>query len=416
MKNNIIKQFSFYEWLNYIEKFRINIEHRKHNVICIARKLGILPLNAFIYIVGGTNGKGTTCFVLEKILLGLGYRVGLYTSPHLFQYTERLRINGRELNKNLHVLSFIRIEQARDTLSLTYYEFITLSALYLLRYSELDVIILEVGLGGRLDATNIINPNISIITNIGLDHIEILGNSRDLIGFEKAGILRKNKIAIVSEKNLPRSLKYIIKKDRVRLKLINKDWFYKKYNNSWAFISKEFHCLNLPIPKVSLIDTATALAALSESKCFINKNVVKHCISQISIPGRFQILSYNPKVILDVAHNFHATTYLSKQLIDIKGFSRIYAIVGILKNKDIKNVFLPLISVVDYWYCITLQTNRSVSAEIIVQYLPIGSSIICSSTKHAWNKIQNIVSTRDIIIAFGSFFTVYEMYKMLKFK
>ncbi|XBC38331.1 MAG: bifunctional tetrahydrofolate synthase/dihydrofolate synthase [Buchnera aphidicola (Floraphis meitanensis)] len=414
MHNNVVKSFSFVEWLDYIKKFGLSIRCSNFkNVIYIAKKLGILKLDAFIYMVGGTNGKGTTCVVLENIFLKLGYRVGLYTSPHLFNYTERVRINGFELEEYLHVLSFSNVENARNSLPLTYYDFITLSALYLFRHSQLDIVILEVGLGGRLDATNVINPNVSIVTNIQMDHIETLGNDRNLIGIEKIGIFRKNKIAIISEKNIPNIVKHIIYKNNIDIKLINRDWNYKRFKNIWAFISTNCCFLNLPLPKVSLINTATALAAVTESQFSINKKVIEYCIDKVSLLGRCQIFSDNPKVILDVAHNNHATKYLSKKLMNMKGSGKIYAIVGILKGKNILGIVSPLISIVDFWYCSKLKTNRSVFAEEIVQYLPIHCSKVVISVEQAWIEIRSLVTVKDIIVIFGSFFTVKEIYKIL---
>ncbi|XBC44518.1 MAG: bifunctional tetrahydrofolate synthase/dihydrofolate synthase [Buchnera aphidicola (Schlechtendalia peitan)] len=416
MNNNIANFFTLSDWLNYLKKFRLNVKYNCFkNVIFIAKKIGILKLDAFIYIVGGTNGKGTTCFVLEKMFLAMGYRVGLYTSPHLFKYTERVRINGCELDENLHISAFITVENARSTLSLTYYDFITLSALYLFKYyRKLDIVILEVGVGGRLDATNIIDPDVSVITNIAIDHIEILGKNRDLISIEKSGILRKNKIAIISEKNIPRSIQHIIKYNQVNVKLIHQDWNYRKYDNNWAFISKRVCFLDLPIPKVSLINTATALAAITESNFFIKKSIIKNCINHIQIPGRYQILSYNPTVILDVAHNFHATQHLFNQLIVMKKIGKIHAIVGILKTKNIVEVVTPLISIVDHWYCIRLNTKRSASEDKIMKCLPIGSSKFFSSINYAWKEVQRVVDITDIIIVFGSFVTVREISILLK--
>ncbi|XBC42954.1 MAG: bifunctional tetrahydrofolate synthase/dihydrofolate synthase [Buchnera aphidicola (Kaburagia rhusicola ensigallis)] len=415
MNNSLTKSFSFFEWLGYLEKYYLNIKRSDiKDVVSIAKKLGILHFNTFVYVVGGTNGKGTTCFVLEKILLELGYRVGLYTSPHMFRYTERIRINGCELEHDLHVSSFIEIKNACSSLSLTYYDFITLSALYLFKHSKLDVIILEVGLGGRLDATNIINSDVSIITNIAIDHSNVLGTTRNVIGIEKSGIFRKNKIAIISERHIPNIVKGIIRKNKVYSKLINKDWFYKKYNTFWAFISRSSFFLDLPLPKVSLINTATALAAVTESISHIKKHVIKSCIDKVSLFGRCQILSYNPQVVLDVAHNFHATQFLSKKMIRIKGTGKIYAIIGVLKEKNVLSLVTPLLPIVDFWYCVRLNTHRSISAEKIIRYLPMHASRVCSNIKCAWKEVQNVVKAIDTILVFGSFFTVYEMCKVLK--
>jgi len=180
-------------WLNYIEKIQTKRVSSLTNIKKIALKLQLLPIPAYIFTVSGTNGKGTTCTVLENLFLNEGYKVGLYTSPHLIHYHERIKVNGSYLKDDIHISSFCLIESVRGTVPLTYFEFITLSALVLFKARNLDILILEVGLGGRLDATNIVDSDISIITNIGLDHIELLGATRDNIGREKSGIFRKKK-------------------------------------------------------------------------------------------------------------------------------------------------------------------------------------------------------------------------------
>ncbi|XBC39379.1 MAG: bifunctional tetrahydrofolate synthase/dihydrofolate synthase [Buchnera aphidicola (Nurudea shiraii)] len=406
---------SFYEWINYIQKFNLDTQKSNFkNVTYVAKKLGISKLNTFIYIVGGTNGKGTTCYVLETILLKHGYKVGLYTSPHLLRYTERIRINGCELNKSLYVASFIDIERVRGALPLTCYDFMTLSALYLFKNSQLDVVILEVGLGGRFDATNIVTPNISVITNVDLDHIDILGSNRHLISMEKIGILRNNKIAIISEKKLPKIAKKIIKKNKVKVRLVNRDWFYKKYDTTWSFINNDYYCLNLPLPQVPLINVATALAAVSESKISLKNFIIKNCLKNFFIPGRFQIVSCYPKIILDVAHNGHAANYLLKKLVNMKRIGKIYVIIGVLREKNIFKIITPLISIIDFWYCVKLKTHRSINPEEMAQYLPNNSYEVCVSLEDAWNKVQGFVNVNDIILIYGSFFAVREMYKILK--
>ncbi|ANF16963.1 hypothetical protein XW81_00790 [Buchnera aphidicola (Schlechtendalia chinensis)] len=414
MKNRNIELFSFFDWLNYIEKFRVDFKcNYFNNVKFIAKKLGMLKLNSFVYIVGGTNGKGTTSFVLERIFLESGYRVGLYTSPHLLRYTERVRINGRELDESVHVTSFFNVEIARGTLSLTYYDFITLSALYLFKSVKLDVVILEVGVGGKLDATNVIDSDISIITNIEIDHINMLGNSRDLIGIEKSGIFRKNKVAIIAEKTIPNSVIRILKHGQVDGKLILRDWYYKRYHNSWSFFSQNFYFLSLPLPKVSLVNTATALSAVVESKFHIKESTIRNCIDKIYIFGRFQILSCKPMIILDVAHNLHSVKRLQKKLLLVRSIGKIHAIVGILKSKDVFNIVSPLFSIVDYWHCVKLETEQSVLPENIAQFLPVGSFATYTRMKYAWQEVQRIAKVVDTILVFGSFITVSEICTIL---
>lgn len=234
-KNNILNiNTSLSIWLKHIKKLNIKHNHDGlENCIFIAKKMDLLNFCAFVFIIGGTNGKGTTCFILERIFLSSGYRVGLYTSPHLFKYRERIRINGKCLSDIEHTSAFFEIERFRKKVSLSYFDFITLSALILFKKRKLDIIILEVGLGGRLDATNIVNSDISVITNIGIDHITHLGFTRSNIGYEKAHIAKKNKYIIVGEKDIPDSFLQVIKIKKAILKKINLDWWITYGKNYW---------------------------------------------------------------------------------------------------------------------------------------------------------------------------------------
>ncbi|WP_367682127.1 Mur ligase family protein [Buchnera aphidicola] len=241
------KNYTFSQWMKYLENFDTKKRENLFQLKIIAKKLNLLSSKAFFFIVGGTNGKGTTCSMLETVLLDSGYKVGLYSSPHLIHYKERIRINGLYLNKNEHIFSFLTIESMRNNISLTYFEFVTLSALFLFNQYSLDIIILEVGLGGRLDATNIIDADLSIITNIGIDHTSFLGSNRYSIGREKSGIFRKGKIAVIGEKDIPYSVEEVAKEKKTILKKIHVDWFWKKkiliHGNSFIQIFNYINCL-----------------------------------------------------------------------------------------------------------------------------------------------------------------------------
>lgn len=412
----LTRSSSFSEWLKYLNSLNINIiNYNLKNVIYIAKKLNLLNLKAFVFIVGGTNGKGTTCYFLEKLLLALGYQVGLYTSPHLICYTERIRINGMELEKDVYVSAFNTIEKIRESIVLTQFEFITLSALFLFNSIQLDIIILEVGIGGRLDATNIVNSDMSIITSIALDHIDILGCTRELISIEKSGIFRYKKFSIISENNVPSIIFKIAKQKNTILRVINRDWAYKKHITDWSFTSDKLSLFNLPLPKVHLNNTATALSAIIESGISIHLPCIKKCIVDFTCPGRCQIISYNPVIILDVAHNRHATQNLLKEITILKKSGKIYAIVGILKDKNVKDIIQPLLRIIDFWFCVTLNTNRSLTAQQIKKYL-FTNAKACVNVSIAWYEVQKIVKYDDIIVIFGSFFTVRAAYELLKDK
>ncbi|MGL4860346.1 MAG: bifunctional tetrahydrofolate synthase/dihydrofolate synthase, partial [Enterobacteriaceae bacterium] len=222
-------------WLNYIEHIHTSVmELGLERVSMAAQRLDLLHPSAVVFTVAGTNGKGTTCCTLEAVLLQAGYRVGVYTSPHLFRYTERVRVQGAELAESEHSQAFAQIEQLRGELSLTYFEYSLLSALLLFRQQAVDVIILEVGLGGRLDATNIIDADVAVITTIALDHTYWLGNDRDAIGREKAGILRAGRPAIFGERDMPESIAQVAREKGASLYRRGVEWEWSQQEDSWS--------------------------------------------------------------------------------------------------------------------------------------------------------------------------------------
>lgn len=404
------KNYTFSQWINYIETFNQNKRENLFELKIIAKKLNLLRSKSFFFIVGGTNGKGTTCSMMERVLLDSGYKVGLYTSPHLIHYKERIRINGLCLDNNDHVFSFLAIESMRNNISLTYFEFITLSALFLFNQHSLDVVILEVGLGGRLDATNIIDADISIITNIGIDHTSLLGIDRFSIGREKSGIFRKGKIAVIGEKNIPYSVVQVAQEKKTILKQIDVDWFWKKQNiNSWKFIHSNIQLYSLPVPKIPFSNAAIALSALFYSSLKINLNKLKNAISNVQLSGRFQIISSSPCIILDVAHNVHAAFYLAKKLDEVNiNKKKIYAIFGVLKDKDILGIIEVLKKKIYYWYAVGLQVNRGATIEDLKNISRFHNMLFFESIYDAWESIKKVITKKDIILVFGSFFTVSE--------
>ncbi|CAL4320162.1 bifunctional tetrahydrofolate synthase/dihydrofolate synthase [Buchnera aphidicola] len=409
------KKLSFFEWLKYLKFFKRKSYFDLKNVINIAKKLGLLHCFSFSFVVAGTNGKGSVCYILEKILLNSNYKVGLYTSPHLISHLERIRINGNFLNEKWHILAFEKIEMIRKNNKISYFDFITLSALFLFKYFKVDVIILEAGLGGRLDATNIIPNDISIITNIDFDHKEILGYTRFKIGYEKAGIFKKNKIAIVGEeKDIPNSINLLAKKRNTLLKKVNFEWFYQKREKSWNFISEKWKFYNLKYSNISLINISIAFSALSESNLNINIDFLKKKLFPINIPGRFSIIQKKPCVILDVAHNSHAALCLSKKIRkSLKKYSKIYAVVGILEKKDIIGIISNFLGIVNKWNFSLLNQNKETFKTCINSILSIQDYEIFDTTYDSWKKAYYLASKKDLILVFGSFITVSEVIKIL---
>ncbi|AHG60204.1 bifunctional tetrahydrofolate synthase/dihydrofolate synthase [Buchnera aphidicola] len=414
MNNILNKNNSLSIWLKYLEKLDKKIILDLNELKSIAKKLDLLTFRAFIFTVAGTNGKGTTCAMLEKLLLNSGYQVGLYTSPHLISYLERVRINGSVLTSEEHINSFQEIEIARNSTLLSYFEFITLSALLLFKRYSLDVIILEVGLGGRLDATNIIDSNLSIITNIEIDHSVLLGHTRSSIAREKSGIFRKNKISVIGEINIPSTIDQEAQVKKTILKKNNRDWFLEKYDHYWNFIHEDIKLYGLPNTQIPISNTALALAALYYSDFKISEKVIRTTIPFVRLPGRFQIISVCPHIIIDVAHNLHSALYLFNKIdsMNIKG--KIYAIVGMLEDKDINGIVNPFKRKIHYWYAAPLKTSRTATIKQLKKSLPSHNTKILSSIHETYKKVLLLVKKQDAILVFGSFFTVSEFIKAKK--
>ena len=400
-------------WLCYLEQLHpSSIELGLERVKSVAERLDLLQPAPYIFTVAGTNGKGTTCRTLEMILLAADKRVGVYSSPHLLHFTERVRINNQESTPSDTVKAFVAIEKARGDVSLTYFEYATLAALYQFKQAQLDVVILEVGLGGRLDATNIVDADIAIITTIGIDHVEYLGNTRESIGREKAGIFKPKSIAVVGEPEIPSSILDVAHAVNCPLFAINKDWSYQQIDKlTWQFNSSIKQYQNLPIPQVPLANAATAIAALSYSPFSITQKQIDSALEKTSLIGRFQIIQLSPTVIVDVAHNPHAASYLVKQIELLKQqqskVGKVRFVIGMLKDKDIKST-LSIFNA-DQWYCASLYGERGCNADILKQFLQeenVENIATFDSVNEAYQKAMQEAKEDDIIVVCGSFHTV----------
>lgn len=395
-------------WLNHLETLHSQpIELGLSRVAQVADQLNLLRPAPFIFTVAGTNGKGTTCRMLEALLIAAGYRVGVYSSPHLIHYTERVRIQGQTLLEQQHSASLADIEQGRGQISLTYFEFTTLSALYLFARAELDVVILEVGLGGRLDATNIVDADVAVITSIALDHTEWLGPDRQSIGYEKSGIFRANKPAIVGEPQLPDSVLTSAAERQADLQRRGVEWDFVAEEDSWNFHDRHGQLCHLPLPKIPLANAATALAALRASGLPVPESVIGEVMPQATLPGRLQILSHQPLVVVDVAHNPHAAQYLAGKLPRLQPSGKIYAVVGMLHDKDIEGTLSMLSAKISHWFCATLDLPRGAKAAELSQYLDNADEF--NSVTEAWQAANMRATDNDMILVCGSFHTVAEV-------
>ncbi|PJG86458.1 bifunctional tetrahydrofolate synthase/dihydrofolate synthase [Conservatibacter flavescens] len=421
------------KWLSYLENSHTKaIDLGLARVKAVASDLDLLNPAPFVITVAGTNGKGTTCRLLERFLLNAGLRVGVYSSPHLIHYNERVRIQNAVLPDEIHTQSFAFIEQHKRQ-SLTYFEFSTLSALHLFKQAKLDVVILEVGLGGRLDATNIIDSDIAVITSIDIDHVEFLGSERHQIGLEKAGIFRAGKPAIIGEPDIPESVLEHGKALNCQLFCRKQDWHFIQRENSWDWLSEKVQLKNLPFCNIPLPNAATALAVLAYLPFNISNAVIHRSLQDVELTGRFQRLKSEdlaplaaklqinklPQIIIDVGHNPHAAHYLAQKLTALKAQEqrKMIAVCGILKDKDIAGILSPLLPVFEQWYCVTLSGNRGQTGEVLAQQLrALSDNVTIKPTSSVANAIKSAVentSENDIVVVFGSFHTVGEFLQFI---
>ena len=392
-------------WLSYLENLHSKtIDLGLDRVSLVAARLDVLRPAPFVFTVAGTNGKGTTCRTLESILLAAGLRVGVYSSPHLVRYTERVRVQGAELSEGAHTQSFAEIEAARGDTSLTYFEYGTLSALWLFKQAQLDVVILEVGLGGRLDATNIVDANVAVITSIALDHTDWLGPDRESIGREKAGVFRAGKPAVVGEADMPQTIADVAAEKGAHLLRRGVDWHYDVEPGQWRFRDGQGELTGLPLPQVPQPNAATALAALRASRLPVSEQAIRDGIASAILPGRFQTVSVNPRLILDVAHNPHAAAYLAGRLAAEPKRGRVLAVVGMLHDKDIAGTLACLEPVVDSWYCAPLEGPRGATAEALMAHLSNGTAY--PHVAQAWQAAMAQAAAEDTVLVCGSFHTV----------
>lgn len=392
-------------WLSYLEHLHSKtIDLGLARVSEVAARMAVLKPAPFVFTVAGTNGKGTTCRTLESVLMAAGFKVGVYSSPHLVRYTERVRVQGEELSELVHTTSFAEIEAARGEISLSYFEFGTLSALWLFQQAQLDVVILEVGLGGRLDATNIVDADVAVVTSIALDHTDWLGPDRESIGREKAGIFRGGKPAIVGEPDMPQTIAEVASEKGAQLMRRDVDWGYEAGEQSWSFNDENGALTDLPLPQVPMPNAATALAALRASKLKVDEQAIRDGIQKAMLPGRFQIISDTPRVILDVAHNPHAATYLAGRLKTLPKTGRVLAVIGMLHDKDIAGTLENLKAEVDDWYCAPLEGPRGATAEQLLEHLRAGK--VYTSVVQAWYAAMADARPQDTVLVCGSFHTV----------
>lgn len=404
------------EWLSYIEKLHPSeIELGLTRISKVGKDLDLIRFDARVITVAGTNGKGTTCAFLEEILIQAGYKVGVYSSPHIQHYTERLRINKSELSQSDHCQAFSKIEAARGETSLSYFEYATLACLELLKQAQCDFILLEVGLGGRLDATNIVDSDISVVTTIGIDHIDWLGDNREKIGFEKAGVFRAHKPVICGELDAPQSLIDHAQNISADIIYAGKDFYFQVQQSSWSWTGKKT-ITGLSNTLMPMQNASTALAVIEALNLDLADSLIRKALQQAKLAGRLQkIERARLDIYLDVAHNPQSAHYLASQIdklrADKKTSCKVFAIVGMLKDKDITGTFEQINQQINELNLISLDCDRGASSQTLLDHYLISkerqAEVNCfENIGSAYKSVINRASSSDIIIIFGSFYTV----------
>ncbi|WP_409439449.1 bifunctional tetrahydrofolate synthase/dihydrofolate synthase [Psychromonas sp. GE-S-Ul-11] len=418
--NNMFSADTLNEWLAHLEQLHPNaIELGLKRITEVGKRLNLIHFDAKVVTVAGTNGKGTTCAYLEKILLDTGFKVGVYSSPHIHRYNERLRINGLELDDQAHCDAFAIIENARETISLSYFEYATLSCLYLLQQANCDYILLEVGLGGRLDATNMVESDVSVVTTIGIDHIDWLGCDREKIGFEKAGVFRANKPAICGELDVPQSIIDHAQSISAQLKLATKDFAFKMLDEQhWSWTGQK----TLSPIKQTLMpmqNASTALAVIEALDITIAPEKLIASVENATLAGRLQAIEgYGCDFYIDVAHNPQSAQYLATQIKRLKQLKpaccKVHAVVGMLSDKDMTATLSAINSEISEYHFADLHCYRGAPASLLLEAYQSSEynnhNVTCyENVLGAVDKVVQNISASDIVIVFGSFHTVSDI-------
>jgi dihydrofolate synthase / folylpolyglutamate synthase len=407
---------SLEDWLRHIERqhpqaIALGLE-RVHQV----RNRMAIRLPCPVITVGGTNGKGSTCAMLESILRAAGYRTGLYTSPHLVRYNERVRLAGAEAGDALLVEGFSVVEKARGDVPLTYFEFGTLAALWAFSENKVETAILEVGLGGRLDAVNVLDTDCAVLTSVGIDHVDYLGPDRESIGREKAGIFRAGRPAVIAEPDPPQSVRQAAGEKL----FVGKDFGFTAQNAQWSYWGPKRKRAGLAHPAlrgaIQLRNASAALCALDALALPVAMQEVRRGLAEVALPGRFQVLPGRPQVILDVAHNVEAAKVLADNLL-VSGYaSETIAVCGMLRDKDIAGVLRALEPRITRWHFASLPGPRGAPAEDVERGLSEPRTVVerFPSPTHAFVAARERAGEGDKIVVFGSFLTVGEVMAWLK--
>jgi dihydrofolate synthase/folylpolyglutamate synthase len=411
------------EWLSWQEtQHAKQIDLGLERTRPVLQRLGLDRPPHAVITVAGTNGKGSSVAFLEAILRSAGYRVGAYTSPHLLRYNERIRMLGEEASDAELCASFERINEARGDTSLTYFEFGTLAAFDIFQRTHIDIAILEVGLGGRLDTVNLLDADVALVTAIGIDHVEWLGTDRESIGSEKAGIFRSGHPAICGDRDPPHSLMARANTLDAPLYCVGRDFDYQTHEDSWSWWGqtreKRQHYDELPYPRLrgafQLQNAAAVLMALTQlaERFPVTRADICRGLTSVNLQGRFQVVPGVVTRIFDVAHNPHGAEVLAEALRGHPCQGRTLGVFGMLADKDIAGVLRIMFSVVDSWYMTGLPVKRAATGDFLAgQLLAIQQNAavqIFPGVSEAYAQALSEARPHDRVVVFGSFYTVAE--------
>ncbi|GAB1232488.1 bifunctional tetrahydrofolate synthase/dihydrofolate synthase [Ferrigenium sp. UT4] len=424
-------------WLTYLESLHPKtIALGLERVAQVKQRLNLDPDFPLI-IVGGTNGKGSVCAMLEAILHAAGYKVGCYTSPHLLHYNERVRIAKRQASDAELCASFAAIERARVgrvstrqgdvgmnpdlQIPLTYFEFGTLAAMQCFLSHKVDIAILEVGLGGRLDAVNVFDADVAVVTGVDIDHVDYLGDTREQIAFEKAGIFRPGRVAICADTDVPQALRAHASNIGAELWCLGSEFGFRPHQGQWDYFGKDGGRSALPLPALrgafQLHNASAVLAALDalQVRLPVSMAAVRRGLTEVELAGRFQFVPGRPQLILDVAHNPQAARALAQNLANLPP-ARTFAVFAMLKDKDMAGVVRALDAQIDVWLVAGIDAPRGATSDELAQVMAEsgirGEIVACASLAEALEEASNRAGENDRIAALGSFYTVAEVMRV----
>ncbi len=416
---------SLHEWLAWQEDLHFTaIELGLNRCATVARNMGLLHPDFTVISVAGTNGKGSSVTMMDSILSNSGYKTGCYTSPHFIRYNERIKLDGVEVSDELLCESFDRIDYARGDISLTYFEFGTLAALDIFHRANIDVALLEVGMGGRLDAVNCVDADAALISSIDLDHTQWLGMDRETIAYEKIGIFRSDKPAVCSDPHPPETVLQYAREIGATLYILGQDFNYSLSDDCWLWRWDSVIYKHLAHPSqhnsCQIQNAAGVLMVLHalKSKLPIKAGAIEKALENFSFTGRFQVLTQWTQIILDVAHNAQAARTLVHNLEQFPKSGKTYIIIGMLKDKDHVSVLNEFAGIVDYWHTVSILNSRGSDSKILKnELLKLGVTAPISehgTVADAFCKLKNETGEHDRIVVTGSFLSVGDALKYLK--